>query len=89
MEEILDFFYARNGKAYGFRFKDWMDYQLVHESIAVGDGVTKTFQVIKVYEPNGFPFVRPIRKLNPGTITVHLDVLARPSRSSRSTTTPA
>lgn len=75
MSEILDFFYARHGKAYGFRFKDWMDYQLVEEVIAQGDGATAQFQVVKVYEPNGFPFVRPIRKLNPGTITVHVDAI--------------
>lgn len=72
MEDLLDFFMARNGKAYGFRFKDWMDYQLVSEPIAIGDGVTKVFQVIKTYEPQGFPYVRKIRKLNPDTITVHL-----------------
>jgi uncharacterized protein (TIGR02217 family) len=73
MQELLDFFYARWGKAYGFRFKDWMDFQLVEEVIAIGDGATKIFQVIKVYEPNGFPYSRPIRKLNPGTITVHVN----------------
>lgn len=84
MEELLDFFYARWGKAYGFRFKDWMDYQLVAEPIAIGDGVTKVFQVTKTYEPNGFPYVRTIRKLNPGTITVHVgpDLMTQPAQVS-------
>jgi uncharacterized protein (TIGR02217 family) len=73
MEELLDFFYARNGKAYGFRFKDWMDYRLTLEPIGIGDGVKTQFQVIKTYEPQGYPYTRKIRKLNPGTIIVHVD----------------
>jgi uncharacterized protein (TIGR02217 family) len=71
MEELIDFFYARNGKAYGFRFKDWADFSLVTELIGVGDGTNKVFQVIKTYEPAGYPYVRTIRKLNPGSITVY------------------
>jgi uncharacterized protein (TIGR02217 family) len=81
MEELLDFFYARWGKAYGFRFKDWMDYQLVGEPIAAGDGATTQFQVVKTYEPAGFPYVRTIRKLNPDVpLIVHVDadLMAQP-----------
>lgn len=73
MEELLDFFYARRGKAYGFRFKDWADFQLVNETIALGDGATLEFQVIKTYEPDGYPFVRKIRKLNPNSIVVRIN----------------
>jgi uncharacterized protein (TIGR02217 family) len=70
MEELIDFFYARYAKAYGFRFKDWADFQLAAEPIATADGVVTVFQVIKTYEPLGYPYKRIIRKLNPGTITV-------------------
>lgn len=65
MAILIDFFYARYGKAYGFRYKDWADYQLELEQIATGDGTTTTFQVIKTYEPMGYPYVRTIHKLNP------------------------
>lgn len=69
MEELQDFFYARRGKAYGFRFKDWMDYQLFDQVIGTGDGLKKTFQIIKRYEPEtAFFFDRPIRKPVNGSV---------------------
>lgn len=60
VEELLDFFHARNGKAWGFRFKDWSDYRLPRWRNVPGDmfpfpvffttdGVTSTFQLVKVY----------------------------------------
>lgn len=36
---ILAFFYARRGRAFGFRFKDWSDYACIAQSIATGDSV--------------------------------------------------
>jgi uncharacterized protein (TIGR02217 family) len=71
MEELIDFFYARYAKAYGFRFKDWADFQLQAEPIGTGDGAKTTFQVIKTYEPAGYPYVRTIRKINPATLVVY------------------
>jgi uncharacterized protein (TIGR02217 family) len=65
MEELIDFFWARRGKAYGFRFKDWADFDLTGEAIGTGDGIKTAFQVIKTYEPAGYPYQRIIRKLNP------------------------
>lgn len=84
MEELIDFFWARRGKAYGFRFKDWADYQLENEVIGVGDGVTTQFQVIKTYEPSGYPYQRIIRKINPGTLEVRKNgaVLLQPGYCS-------
>lgn len=49
MEELTNFFYARRGRAYGFRYKDWNDYRLVQEVIAHGDGSTTVFQITKTY----------------------------------------
>lgn len=73
MENLLDFFYARNGKAYGFRFKDWMDFQGTNEPIGTGDGVTRNFQTRKIYEPAGYPYYRKIRKIVPNTMTVFVN----------------
>jgi len=70
MEELLDFFWARRGRAFGFRFKDWSDFRVEQEVIGVGNGVTKVFQMRKTYEPQGYPIVRTIRKINPGTLQV-------------------
>jgi len=70
MEEVLDFFYARRGKAYGFRFKDWMDFVLDRQAIGVAGG-TNTLQVIKRYEPlTSYFYDRPIMKIVPGTVQV-------------------
>jgi uncharacterized protein (TIGR02217 family) len=49
MDELTAFFYARRGRAYGFRFKDWNDYLLTQEVIAHGDGATTVFQITKTY----------------------------------------
>jgi uncharacterized protein (TIGR02217 family) len=65
MADLIDFFWARRGKAFGFRFKDWADFDLTGEPIGTGDGSKTVFQVIKTYEPLGYPYQRIIRKLNP------------------------
>lgn len=71
MEKIMDFFYARQGKAYGFRYKDWTDYKITDQVIGIGDGSKKTFQVYKRYEKNGlYPYDRPIRKILAGSYSI-------------------
>jgi len=52
MDDVRDFFYARRGRAYGFRFRDWSDYELVRQSIGSTDTATQTFQVYKRYTNN-------------------------------------
>lgn len=67
MEDVLDFFYARRGKAYGFRFKDWMDFELPRQSLGLATAVTH--QVYKRYEPlTSYYYDRPILKIVPGTV---------------------
>jgi uncharacterized protein (TIGR02217 family) len=71
MDELLDFFYARRGKAYGFRFKDWADYTIEDQIIGIGDGTERSYQAKKTYEPDaGYAYERIIRKLVPGTVVV-------------------
>ncbi len=74
MRRLLAFFRARRGKAYGFRFKDWLDFTGSREMIGVGDGKTITFQLIKTYiDDVGYTEVRKIRKPVTGTVRVYLD----------------
>ena len=40
--ELIAFFRARMGRAFGFRFKDWTDYQALAQTLGTGDGSTKT-----------------------------------------------
>lgn len=60
---VLDFFYARFGRAYGFRFKDWGDYEAKDTYFASGDGVTTVFQASKRYSSGPFFFDRKLTRL--------------------------
>lgn len=73
MIAAIKFFYARRGKAYGFRFKDWADFQNPFWNVTPGDldpiptlfttdGVTATFQLTKTYDDAILPFTRTITK---------------------------
>ena len=63
IQQVEDFFYTAKGKAIGFRYKDWLDYQIVQQNVAVGDGVTDEFQVFKRYTSGTKLFDRKITKL--------------------------
>lgn len=49
MDALTAFFYARRGRAYGFRFKDFNDFQIKQQVIGLGDGTKTAFQIIKSY----------------------------------------
>jgi uncharacterized protein (TIGR02217 family) len=79
VDQLLAFFHARNGKAYGFRFKDWSDYRLPRWNDVPGDVVpipvmfttdnsTKIIQIVKVYGDTAGFYVRNITKPVPGTV---------------------
>lgn len=74
MDELTAFFYARRGRAYGFRFQDWNDYLLKLQVIGVGDGIKRTFQIVKTYADSqdesgqSFSFTRKITKPAWGTV---------------------
>lgn len=74
MDKLIEFFYARNGKAYGFLYKDWADYTITDQLIGVGDGTENQYQMYKRYEgdtPHAYD--RPIRKIVPGSYTITRD----------------
>jgi uncharacterized protein (TIGR02217 family) len=78
MEDVLDFFFARRGKAYGFRFKDWMDFTIPRQSL--GEATAVTHQTFKRYEPlTAYFYDRPILKLVPGTISWWADGVLKSS----------
>src|SRR5690606_5549813 len=79
--ELIAFFEARQGRLHGFRWKDWSDYKSGPSSravssddqlIAVGDGVTTGFQLLKTYSSGGAAQQRPIRKPVQGSVRVAL-----------------
>lgn len=72
-QEVLRFFYARRGRLYGFRFKDWSDFEATDQTIGTGDGVITQFQLQKTYSDAGGSYVRPINKPVDGTVVIYVD----------------
>lgn len=48
-DEITSFVYEMKGSFYGFRAKDWSDYQCTNEQIATGNGTDYYFRMQKSY----------------------------------------
>ncbi|MEO5375854.1 MAG: TIGR02217 family protein, partial [Alphaproteobacteria bacterium] len=87
MDALIAFFRARKGRAHGFRFKDWSDYQASNQMIGTGDGASVTFQLAKVYQSGGITETRTITKPVAGTVTVMIVGIAQTSRWAVDTTT--
>lgn len=69
MEALIEFFHARRGRAFGFRYKDWADYQIENGVVAQFDGTTKTAQLFKRYEPEtAYFYDRTIKKFVPDSL---------------------
>ena len=60
LRAVQAFFLARRGKAYGFRYKDWVDYQATQEPL--GQTGAQTVQLIKTYTSGPRSYVRTIVK---------------------------
>ncbi len=80
--ELIGFFRARAGRAYGFRYKDWLDFKscapmeaiaATDQTIGAGDGVTASFQLTKTYDSGGVLHIRDIRKPVIGTVLIAVD----------------
>lgn len=70
MSVLLSFFRNCYGKAIGFRFKDWSDYQVTLQPIANADGDTTTFQLIKNYQVDNKIVTRKITKPVPNSVRI-------------------
>ncbi len=71
IEQLIAFFEARQGRMFGFRWKDWSDFKsapasadvgITDQEIATGDGVETTFQLVKTYRSGVSSYVRPVTK---------------------------
>lgn len=72
--ELIAFFRTCGGRALGFRFKDWMDFEARDQLIGVGDGQEVSFQLIKDYEIGGEHSVRRmITKPVPHSVDIIVD----------------
>lgn len=74
IELVESFFYGMRGKAVGFRFKDWNDYQIVSQNVVIGDGHSTSFQLFKRYRSGANVFDRFIKKPVRGSVSsLYLD----------------
>lgn len=74
MDEIRNFFYARRGMAYGFRYKDWNDYRLEQQQIGTTIGpAARSFQIFKRYQSGAALYDRDLKKIVSGTLIVRVD----------------
>lgn len=83
--EVLEFFEARRGGLYGFRFRDPLDWTSrgpgqtpsgMDQAIGTGDGTTAAFELVKTYGDAGGSWVRRIAKPVAGSLTVSVDGVA-------------
>ncbi|MCQ2004881.1 TIGR02217 family protein [Rhizobium sp. NRK18] len=80
--EVLEFFEARAGEMYGFRFRDPVDWKscapghavaATDQALGAGDGTTAAFQLIKAYGDGEGAWLRTIAKPVAGSVSVALD----------------
>ena len=90
---ILEFYIARKGAAFGFRFKDFHDCTTAtthvdetiggtapandDEQLGTGDGTTTQFQLIKRYVSGGIIRTRTITKPRSGTVLIAINGVAK------------
>lgn len=66
---VIDAFNACRAGVFGFRLKDWSDYQADDEFVATGTGSEQIVQLAKLYEFGSQNLFRPIRKVVSATLT--------------------
>lgn len=75
MDDLLSFFYQVRGKAVGFRFKDWGDYELTNEQFGTGNSSQLQFQLTKTYGTGATAYVRRITKPVTGTLAITVNMV--------------
>jgi uncharacterized protein (TIGR02217 family) len=69
--EVRDAFNACMGGVFGFRIKDWADFEATNEVLPVlGTGALQSQQLVKTYSFGGNSVARNIRKPVAGTVVV-------------------
>jgi uncharacterized protein (TIGR02217 family) len=87
LDALIAFFRARKGRADGFRFKDWTDYQVTAQAIGTGNGTTTVFQLVRTYINGGITETRTIKKPVSGTVNIYLNSVLQSSGYVLDTTT--
>lgn len=73
LNALIAFFRARKGRAHGFRFKDWSDFEAAGQLLGEGTGSNNDFQLVKHYVSGSATDVRTITKPVAGTVKIYLN----------------
>lgn len=82
LHEVVEFYEARRGPLYGFRFRDPMDWKSCaplqdprasDQLIGTGNGTSSTFQLLKTYGQEFDAYERVIEKPREGSVIVMVD----------------
>ena len=77
LRDAVAFFYARQGRARGFRFKDHTDFQVIDGVIiASAAGGETSAQAVKIYASGAVSFVRTLTKIVSGTFSAKKNGIA-------------
>ena len=71
MAEVIAFFRARKGRAYGFRFRDWADFEAVDQPLV--EVTTTVWQLARQYPSGPYADLRTITKPVSGTVVVKVN----------------
>jgi len=66
---LFSFFNARQGRAHGFRYKNWANCRIQNGAIATGDGLSTRLPMWKFYGFQGARMYKRLRKIVPGSVT--------------------
>jgi len=69
-DALIAFFRSVKGRAYGFRFRDWSDYQATTDNGGFTAIAGATYQMVKTYASGSLSEVRSISKPVAGTVSV-------------------
>lgn len=83
-QELHNFHSAMGGRENSFRYWDPLDYQISDNTIGVGDGTTKAFQIIKTYTVGSASHDRTIDKIVADTLVVKVNDVILPDGSPSS-----
>lgn len=82
LDEVVEFYQAREGQARGFLWKEHTDFRSsrlgdpitrTDQVIGTGDGATRAFQLVKRYGTGASAYDRPIRRPVSGSVLIALD----------------
>jgi len=85
-DAVIQAFMATMGPLYGFRFKDWADYEATGEVLGTAaGGAGETMQLVKAYDFGSGTLSRTIKKPVTGTVQLYEDAVALASTVNTTT----